>query len=55
MLLVFGLHSLYDKLSGIGHTSVPWPSQKSVHLLVNPRDLGKIALESSLQELSSHV
>ena len=45
----------YDKLSAIDHTSVPRPSQKSEHLLVHPRDLGKVALESSLQELSSSV
>ena len=33
----------YDKLSAIGHTSVPRLSQKSGHLLVYPRNLGKVA------------
>ena len=45
----------YDYLSAIGHTTFPPPSQKSVCLLVPPRDLGKIASESSLPELSNHV
>ena len=45
----------YDKLSAIGHTSVSRPSQKSGHLLVHPRNLGKVAYESSLPELSRHV
>ena len=34
---------------------MPRPSQKSEHLLVPPRDFGKVALEFSLQELSSSV
>ena len=46
---------IYDKLSAIGHTSVPRPSQKSGHLLVHPINLGKVAYESSLSELSRHV
>ena len=33
----------YDKLSAIGQTSVSRPSQKSGHLLVHPRILGKVA------------
>ena len=45
----------YDKLSAIGHTYLTQPSQKSVRLLVPPRDLGKVASEYSLQELSNHV
>ena len=45
----------YDKLSAIGHTSVSRPSQKSVHILVHPRNLGKVANESSLPELPRHV
>ena len=48
-------HYRYDKLLAIGHTSVPLPSQKSGHLLGCPRNLGKVAYESSLPELSRHV
>jgi len=43
---------MYDKLSAIGHITFPPPSQKSVNLLVPPRDLGKVASESLLPELS---
>ena len=47
--------AMRDKLLAIYHPSLPRPSKKSVHLLVPPRDLGKIASESSLPELSNHV
>ena len=44
-----------DRLLTIDHTSLPQPSQKSVSLLVPPRDFGKVASESSLPDLSNHI
>ena len=44
-IIFFGI---YDKLSAIDHTSFSQPSQKPEHLLVPPRDFGKVTLESSL-------
>ena len=45
----------YNKLWSIGNTSVPWPSQKSGHLLIHPINMGKVPYETSLPELSRHI
>ena len=42
-MIMYTMDKVYDKLSAIGHTSVPRPSQKSWHLLGHPRNLGKVA------------
>ena len=44
-----------DTLWAIVHSRLPRPSQNSVHLLVPPRNLGKVRLESLFPELSNHV